>query len=180
MTGEFCIHSFPVNIVLSCVRGQPLWRNSSTSVNDELYKGYRKGNPERKINEIVAGVSQSYSEPSIYWFPSMWQLILPVSFILPYTAYDFLNTNGGIYNVSIWYNSTYKNDSGNVPMALLRVPRSVNLVRIYPTLFLNIFFCIVFAPSGIDMLKGWMESCIISNSGSSKVYEAVWKLSKYV
>ncbi|KAK2981524.1 hypothetical protein RJ640_000095 [Escallonia rubra] len=79
-----------------CVQDSRLWRNSSTDINDQLFKGYRKGNPERKINEIVA-------------------------------AYDFLNSNGNNYNVSIWYNSTYKNDSGNVPLGLMRVPRSVNL-----------------------------------------------------
>ncbi|KAH7857513.1 hypothetical protein Vadar_013552 [Vaccinium darrowii] len=79
-----------------CVQGQNLWRNSSSEVNDELYKGYRKGNSEGKINEIVA-------------------------------AYDFLNSDFSNFNVSIWYNSTYKNDTGNGPLALLRVPRSVNL-----------------------------------------------------
>ncbi|KAE9453791.1 hypothetical protein C3L33_14289, partial [Rhododendron williamsianum] len=80
-----------------CVQGQNLWRNSYSEINDELYKGYRKGNSEGKINEIVA-------------------------------AYDFLNSDTSNFNVSIWYNSTYKNDTGNGPLALLRVPRSVNLV----------------------------------------------------
>lgn len=42
---------------VSCVQGLHLWRNSSSEINDELYKGYRKGNPERQINEIVAGPS---------------------------------------------------------------------------------------------------------------------------
>ncbi|KAH7858115.1 hypothetical protein Vadar_020147 [Vaccinium darrowii] len=79
-----------------CVQGLNLWRNSSSEVNDELYKGYWKGNSERKINEFVA-------------------------------AYDFLNSDFSNFNVSIWYNSTYKNDTGNGPLALLRVPRSVNL-----------------------------------------------------
>ncbi|KAF8399432.1 hypothetical protein HHK36_015297 [Tetracentron sinense] len=79
-----------------CVQGLHLWRNSSSEVNDELFKGYRQGNPERKINEIVA-------------------------------AYDFLNSNGNNFNVSIWYNSTYKNDSGSSPLGLVRAPRSINL-----------------------------------------------------
>ncbi|CAI9757523.1 unnamed protein product [Fraxinus pennsylvanica] len=82
---------------VSCVPGLQLWRNSSSEINDELYKGYRKGNKERKINEILA-------------------------------AYDFLNSNANNFNVSIWYNSTYKNDSGNQPLGLTRVPRSVNLI----------------------------------------------------
>ncbi|KAL0355641.1 UNVERIFIED_CONTAM: ABC transporter A family member 7 [Sesamum radiatum] len=64
-----------------CVQGLQLWRNSSSEINDELYKGYRKGNAERKINEIVA-------------------------------AYDFMNSNENLLNVTIWYNSTYKNDTG--------------------------------------------------------------------
>lgn len=96
--------SFPLQIGpvavqedVSCLQGSNLWRNSSSEINDELYKGYRKGNPERKINEIVAG-------------------------------YDFLTSNANQFNVSIWYNSTYKNDSGNQPLGLMRVPRSVNLV----------------------------------------------------
>ncbi|XP_010256765.1 PREDICTED: ABC transporter A family member 7-like isoform X2 [Nelumbo nucifera] len=78
-----------------CVQGLHLWRNSSSEVNDELYKGYQQGNSERKINEFVA-------------------------------AYDFLDTNEHNFNVSIWYNSTYKNDNGNPPN-LVRVPRSVNM-----------------------------------------------------
>ncbi|KAF5734705.1 ABC transporter A family member 7 [Tripterygium wilfordii] len=81
---------------VTCVQGLHLWRNSSLEVNDQLYKGYRKGNQERKINEILA-------------------------------AYDFLNSNGNNFNVSIWYNATYKNDTGSFPMGLVRVPRSVNL-----------------------------------------------------
>lgn len=46
------------------------------------------------------------------------------------TAYDFLNSNQKTFNVSIWYNATYSNDTGynqyNV-IAMTRVPRSVNL-----------------------------------------------------
>ncbi|KAL8042210.1 hypothetical protein ABFX02_09G035400 [Erythranthe guttata] len=79
-----------------CAQGLQLWRNSSTEINDELYKGYRKGNPERKINEILA-------------------------------AYDFENSNENLFNVTVWYNSTYKNDTGNQPLSLIRVPRSINL-----------------------------------------------------
>nr|XP_048329625.1 ABC transporter A family member 7-like isoform X1 [Ziziphus jujuba var. spinosa] len=79
-----------------CVQGLNLWRNTSAEINDQLYKGYRKGNLERKINEIVA-------------------------------AYDFLNSNPNNFNVSIWYNSTYKNQTGGSDIGLVRVPRSVNL-----------------------------------------------------
>ncbi|KAK9996016.1 hypothetical protein SO802_020702 [Lithocarpus litseifolius] len=93
---SFRVNSIPVLGEVNCVQGLHLWRNSSSVVNDELYKGYRKGNSEKKINEITA-------------------------------AYDFLNSNENSFNVSIWYNSTYKNDSGQTPIALVRVPRSVNL-----------------------------------------------------
>ncbi|XP_030939110.1 ABC transporter A family member 7-like [Quercus lobata] len=93
---SFLVNSVPVLGEVNCVQGLHLWRNSSSVVNDELYKGYRKGNSEEKINEITA-------------------------------AYDFLNSNENSFNVSIWYNSTYKNDSGQAPIALVRVPRSVNL-----------------------------------------------------
>ncbi|KAI9181186.1 hypothetical protein LWI28_012282 [Acer negundo] len=81
---------------LKCVQGLTLWSNSSSEINDELYKGYRKGNPEGKINEIVA-------------------------------AYDFLNSDANLFNVSIWYNSTCKGDTGKGPTMLVRVPRSINL-----------------------------------------------------
>ncbi|KAK7304601.1 hypothetical protein VNO77_42484 [Canavalia gladiata] len=80
-----------------CAQGLRLWRNSSSEVNNELYKGYRRSNPERQIDEIAAG-------------------------------YDFLNSNGNRFNVSIWYNSTYKNNTGFGPIGLARIPRSVNLV----------------------------------------------------
>nr|XP_017188524.2 ABC transporter A family member 7-like isoform X2 [Malus domestica] len=79
-----------------CVQGLHLWRNTSSEINSELYKGYKKSNSERKINEILS-------------------------------AYDFSNSNENNFNVSIWYNSTFKNDTGSAPIALMRLPRSVNL-----------------------------------------------------
>ncbi|KAL3819387.1 hypothetical protein ACJIZ3_005292 [Penstemon smallii] len=79
-----------------CVEGLHLWRNSSSEINNELYKGYYNGNSEGLTNEIVA-------------------------------AYDFMNSNVNLFNVSIWYNSTYRQDTGNRPLSLTRVPRSVNL-----------------------------------------------------
>jgi len=86
--------AFPKEV--NCVQGLNLWRNSSSDVNNELFKGYRKGNPDKKINEFAG-------------------------------AFDFQNTNGNNLNVSVWYNSTYKNDTVVRPMALIRVPRLVNL-----------------------------------------------------
>lgn len=45
-----------------------------------------------------------------------------------FAAYDFLHSNMSSFNVNIWYNATYKNDTGFSEIGLLRLPRSVNLV----------------------------------------------------
>uniref|UniRef100_A0A0V0IV07 Putative ABC transporter A family member 7-like n=1 Tax=Solanum chacoense TaxID=4108 RepID=A0A0V0IV07_SOLCH len=37
-----------------CVEGLNLWRNSSAEINDELFKGYREGNTQGILNEILA------------------------------------------------------------------------------------------------------------------------------
>ncbi|KAK1298425.1 ABC transporter A family member 8 [Acorus calamus] len=97
LTVSIRIASTTLQQEVKCVQGLHSWRSSSSAVNDEMFKGYRQGNPQKKINEIV-------------------------------TAYDFLNTNENSLNMIIWYNATYKNDSGNVPTALVRVPRSLNMV----------------------------------------------------
>ncbi|KAK7330379.1 hypothetical protein VNO77_24573 [Canavalia gladiata] len=94
--------SFPFQIAdmqleVRCVEGLHLWRNSSSQINSELYKGYQRGNKEGETNEIVS-------------------------------AFDFLNSNGNRYNVSVWYNSTYKRDTGFGSISLSRIPRSVNLI----------------------------------------------------
>jgi hypothetical protein len=49
--------AFPKEV--NCVQGLNLWRNSSSDVNNELFKGYRKGNPDKKINEFAGGLSTS-------------------------------------------------------------------------------------------------------------------------
>ncbi|TYJ98619.1 ABC transporter A family member 7-like [Cucumis melo var. makuwa] len=85
--------SLTVPFPIRCVQGLHLWRNTASEVNDELYKGFHKGNSEGKVNEILAG-------------------------------FDFLNSNANNFNVTVWYNSSFKNDSGNAPPALLRIPRS--------------------------------------------------------
>ncbi|XP_038895719.1 ABC transporter A family member 7-like isoform X4 [Benincasa hispida] len=96
--------SIPVSIFsltkmqdIACVQGLQLWRNSSSEVNDEIYRGYQNGNSEGKINEILSG-------------------------------FDFLNSDGNNFNVTIWYNSSYKSNVGRSSNVLLRVPRLVNLV----------------------------------------------------
>lgn len=55
-------------------------------------------------------------------------LIPPVCFLVS-LAYDLLNTDRNNFNVHIYYNSTYKENSRNTPTTLLRLPRSVNMVR---------------------------------------------------
>jgi len=115
---KFC---FPLDVELVCAEGLRLWRNSATEVNNELYRGYRRSNLEEQIEEIAAGryilIFLFTVESNTY-----------VDILL--TGYDFLNSNGRVFNVSIWYNSTYKNDTGSTEIALARIPRSVNLVRI--------------------------------------------------
>ncbi|KAL3819227.1 hypothetical protein ACJIZ3_005132 [Penstemon smallii] len=50
-----CLNSSPpsMNDYISCVEGLPLWRMSYSEINNELYKGYKNGNPEGMINEIM-------------------------------------------------------------------------------------------------------------------------------
>ena len=46
---------FCLNVEVICAQGLHLWRNSASVVNDEMYKGFHKGNSEGKVNEILAG-----------------------------------------------------------------------------------------------------------------------------
>ncbi|XP_010931477.1 ABC transporter A family member 7 isoform X1 [Elaeis guineensis] len=92
---SFEISNRTLELEVECVQGLSLWRDSSSAVNDELFKGYRQENTKRKTNEYIA-------------------------------AYDILNSDENGFNLNIWYNSTYNNDTGYVPIALLRVPRSMN------------------------------------------------------
>ena len=39
-----------------CVQGLPLWRNASSMINEELFRGYRQSNNERKLNEFLTGM----------------------------------------------------------------------------------------------------------------------------
>ncbi|KAJ4894490.1 ABC transporter A family member 3 [Raphanus sativus] len=96
---SFSLGQSPLNFTkeMRCVQGLNLWLNSSKEVNDNIFKGYQKGNSEGMIKEIVA-------------------------------AYDLLDTNRTNFNVNIWYNATYLDDSENTPPKLLRVPRLVTLV----------------------------------------------------
>ncbi|WJX95489.1 Phospholipid-transporting ATPase abca7, variant 2 [Trifolium repens] len=44
------------------------------------------------------------------------------------SAFDFLNSNGNGFNVTVWYKSIYKGVTNFGPTPLLRFPRSINLV----------------------------------------------------
>ncbi|CAN4100427.1 unnamed protein product [Withania somnifera] len=59
-----------LNII--CVEGLNLWRNSSPDINDELFKGYREGNTEGTVNEVLAGLTifklNSYGVQCIFYF----------------------------------------------------------------------------------------------------------------
>ncbi|PIA64028.1 hypothetical protein AQUCO_00201373v1 [Aquilegia coerulea] len=91
------IASVTIQQEVQCLGSLHLWRQSSSMIKDEIFKGYQDGNSERKINEIVA-------------------------------AFDFLNSDKNNFNVSIWYNSTVKNDDEDSDNKLVRVPRLVNAV----------------------------------------------------
>ncbi|XP_057416443.1 ABC transporter A family member 7-like [Lotus japonicus] len=93
----FQVAGISVQQEFKCGRGLSLWRNSSSEINNELYKGYQRGNPERNTNGIVSAI-------------------------------DFLNSNETRFNVTIWYNSTYKTDEGFYRINLMRIPRSINLI----------------------------------------------------
>ncbi|KAM3191967.1 hypothetical protein ACQJBY_069292 [Aegilops geniculata] len=50
------IDAINVQKEIKCVQGLPLWRNSSRTINDETFKGYRKG----KIGEGISEVAMAY------------------------------------------------------------------------------------------------------------------------
>ncbi|GAV76932.1 ABC_tran domain-containing protein/ABC2_membrane_3 domain-containing protein [Cephalotus follicularis] len=68
-----------VNIDLRCLESLHLWRNSSSEINDELYKGYFKGNSEGSINEIVAAYDVLNSNKNNFnvsiWYNSTYESI---------------------------------------------------------------------------------------------------------
>nr|CAB3468272.1 unnamed protein product [Digitaria exilis] len=92
---------------IKCVQGLPLWRNSSRTINDETFQGYRKGKTAEGINEIA-------------------MVILTTTVT---AAYDFQDSNEKNFNVLTLYNSTYQNVSFiPMPLGLLRISRSLNAV----------------------------------------------------
>ncbi|CAM0946658.1 unnamed protein product [Alopecurus aequalis] len=88
----------PLELNVDCIQGLSLWRESAAVINDELFKGYRQ--------QRGSGVDKSNEFSA---------------------GYDFLHTNKDGLDVSIWFNSTYNNDTAYIEIGLLRVPRLVNM-----------------------------------------------------
>ncbi|KAJ0049063.1 hypothetical protein Pint_15240 [Pistacia integerrima] len=61
---------------IRCLQGLNLWRTSSSEINDEIYKGYMKGNSEEKIHEIIAAYDFLNSDLNKFnmsiWYNSTW------------------------------------------------------------------------------------------------------------
>ncbi|KAI5329985.1 hypothetical protein L3X38_029382 [Prunus dulcis] len=73
------VSTTPIKKEVTCVQALYLWRNSSSEINNELYKGYMKGNSEKKINEILSAYDFSNSNAKTYnvtlWYNSTTQAV---------------------------------------------------------------------------------------------------------
>lgn len=49
------IEFISLDLEIKCAQALNLWRNSSSEINSELYKGYQRGNSDGQVNEIVSG-----------------------------------------------------------------------------------------------------------------------------
>ncbi|KAK3121636.1 hypothetical protein QOZ80_8BG0657760 [Eleusine coracana subsp. coracana] len=120
-TISYTVGGAPLQTNIDCLQGLSLWRESSSVINDELFKGYRQqngGSEGENTNEFIAG-------------------------------YDFLTTNRNSLEMNIWYNSTYNNNTAYVSIALLRVPRLVNMAS---NAYLKLF-----RGSGLEMLLEYVK-----------------------
>lgn len=54
-----------IDLEVLCVQGQHVWRKSYSEINDELSKGYKDGNTEGSINEIMAG--EFHGHVLLFW-----------------------------------------------------------------------------------------------------------------
>lgn len=71
--------SLSLSLAIKCIKGLCLWRNSSSEINDELFKGDQDGNSERIANEIIAG--------KVYWISLMF--CLENCFLNPYLVFNY-------------------------------------------------------------------------------------------
>lgn len=118
------------------MEGLNLWRNTSAEINDEQFKGFREGNTEGKLNEVLAGYSLRFLEFIVSRLDIPAGICFPLILFSSPTAYDFLDTSGEIFNVNIQYNSTYEEfHLGDEPQ-LLKILRAENMVYLY-TFFMH-------------------------------------------
>ncbi|KAM3405473.1 hypothetical protein ACQJBY_008138 [Aegilops geniculata] len=110
----------PLRLNVDCIQGLTLWRESESIVNDELFRGYRQ---QRESGREKANEFAA--------------------------GYNFLNTNKDSLDISIWFNSTYSNNTAFTPIALLRVPRLVNMAS-------NAYIKF-FRGSGVEMLLEYVK-----------------------
>uniref|UniRef100_A0A453FZP1 ABC transporter domain-containing protein n=1 Tax=Aegilops tauschii subsp. strangulata TaxID=200361 RepID=A0A453FZP1_AEGTS len=87
----------PLRLNVDCIQGLSLWRKSASVINDELFKGYRQ-------RGSGGGKTNEFV-----------------------AGYDFLNTSKDSLDINIWFNSTYNRKVAYSPIAILRVPRLVNM-----------------------------------------------------
>jgi len=114
------LNLFPLDVEVRCGQVINFWRNSSSDIDTELYKGNQRSKSKGQITDIVSGTFLSLCF-NIY-IHNVWKIIL--IFILLFwhlVVFNFLNSNEDGFNVTVWYNSTHQVGS-------LRIPRSVNLV----------------------------------------------------
>ncbi|KAK1259232.1 ABC transporter A family member 7 [Acorus gramineus] len=85
---------------IQCVQGLNLWRNSSSVVNDEMFKGYQQGNTRRKINEIVTEMPKS-GQKMVFDLASLvgtlffkWAIEIALAFLAA-TAFSHVKTAQG-------------------------------------------------------------------------------------
>ncbi|KAL9259563.1 ABC transporter A family member 12-like protein [Drosera capensis] len=70
----FLVDSEKRMLELGCIQGLDLWRNSSSEIDDELFRGYFQGNTAGQTNEIAAAYDFQNSDENIFnaiiWYNS--------------------------------------------------------------------------------------------------------------
>ncbi|XP_037433265.1 ABC transporter A family member 7-like [Triticum dicoccoides] len=87
----------PLRLNVDCIQALLLWRKSASVINEELFNGYRQ-----------RGSGGGNTNEFV-------------------AGYDFLNTNKNRLDIIIWFNSTYNTKIAYSRIALLRVPRLINM-----------------------------------------------------
>ncbi|CAL9114052.1 unnamed protein product [Musa textilis] len=99
---------FEMTTELQCVQGFILWRDNSSLINDELFKGYQQGNSEKKINEFIAAYDFLNSDENSFnlniWYNSTYndgdgylvRVPRSVNLVCPSNAYLRFHNGPGI------------------------------------------------------------------------------------